>query len=348
MIDDRIGENPEDVIMVDDGSGNGIRIPSILIGKKDGNLILEYMKDENGTHTDPTVSLMASFDIQHPDNRVEWDLWYTSSSDKAFDFLKGYFEYHKKLGDKTLFTPHFALWSCTSCDDATKERDCFSNGKYCAVDDKNLGFNGRDILYEDLRQKCLYNKLSKDGKENKWWEYVLEAHQLCYKDISRDCSETAHDRLGLDFKETQRCVEESFVTNDHTRSENDILREEKEYWKKYGPHFFPAAVINNVTYRGSLEPNNFFDAICEGFKDKPEECGFAKGKTTIIEGINTSTLIMIIVALVVINVAIIICYKRYAKKEMDEKIEMHINSAVSQYFALQDKNNNRTMKPLVQ
>lgn len=40
---------------------------------------------------------------------------------------------------------------------------------------------------------------------------------------------------------------------------------------KYGPNFFPAAVINNVTYKGALDPNNFFESICEGFKDKPEE-----------------------------------------------------------------------------
>lgn len=65
------------------------------------------------------------------------------------------------------------------------------------------------------------------------------------------------------------------------------------------------------------------------------------------DGINTSTLLVIIVVLVVINVAIIVLYKRYAKKEMDKKIEMHINSAVSQYFALQDKSGKGTSKPLV-
>ena len=53
-------------------------------------------------------------------------------------------------------------------------------------------------------------------------------------------------------------------------------------------------------------------------------------------------------ALVIVNVGIIVCYKRYAKKEMDDKIEVHINSAVSQYFALQDKSStDRTTRPLV-
>lgn len=117
------------------------------------------------------------------------------------------------------------------------------------------------------------------------------------------------------------------------------------YFKSYGPHYFPAAVINNITYRGNLEPLNFFEAVCEGFKDKPAECGYKGTKGS--DGINTFTLLWIVVGLVVINVVIIICYKRYAKKEMDEKIEMHINSAVSQYFALQDKSNSKTIKPLI-
>ena len=68
--------------------------------------------------------------MKHPDNRVEWDFWYTSSNNKAYEFLKGYHEFQQKLGSKTLFTPHFFFWSCTECDDNIIETDCFSKGKY--------------------------------------------------------------------------------------------------------------------------------------------------------------------------------------------------------------------------
>mmetsp|Transcript_40827 Transcript_40827/g.46815 ORF Transcript_40827/g.46815 Transcript_40827/m.46815 type:complete len:227 (+) Transcript_40827:35-715(+) len=112
VIDDRIEEDVENVVMVDDGSGNGIRIPAVMIGKKDGNIILKYLKEEKtGKHTNPYVSLVAIFDITHPDNRVEWDFWYTSSNDRAINFLKGYKEFHLKLGKNTLFTPHFKFWN---------------------------------------------------------------------------------------------------------------------------------------------------------------------------------------------------------------------------------------------
>lgn len=103
--------------------------------------------------------------------------------------------------------------------------------------------------------------LTKDKNENMWWEYILKAHSHCHNGINKDCSEQVHEKLGLDFKKTQNCVEDSFYGDNHTKEENDILQDEYKYWKKYGPHFFPAAVINNVTFRGSLNPPNFFAAV---------------------------------------------------------------------------------------
>lgn len=188
IIDDKISENPEDVIMVDDGSGNGIMIPSILISKVNGDYILKEMEDDRGTHNGTLVQLYASFDMSHPDNRVEWDFWYSSANDKALNFLKDYYELHVKLGDKALFTPHYAFFACIECDKITKERDCFGNGKYCALDGLSNKLKGKDILYENLRQKCLHNYLEDHKKENMWWEYIIKFLEICSNEITEDCS----------------------------------------------------------------------------------------------------------------------------------------------------------------
>ena len=42
IIDNR-AEMIDEILMSDDGTGGGIRIPSMLIGKKDGNKIIEWM-----------------------------------------------------------------------------------------------------------------------------------------------------------------------------------------------------------------------------------------------------------------------------------------------------------------
>jgi hypothetical protein len=92
--------------------------------------------------------------MQNPDNTVEWGLWYTSSNDRAMDFLKYFADEESKFseGKEVVFTPHFVSWACTGCDDKFKRDECVSDGKYCAMN--HLGgdyVKGKDIIYEDLR-----------------------------------------------------------------------------------------------------------------------------------------------------------------------------------------------------
>lgn len=44
VVIDNKNEFVDEILMSDDGTGGGIRIPSMLIGKKDGDKILEWYK----------------------------------------------------------------------------------------------------------------------------------------------------------------------------------------------------------------------------------------------------------------------------------------------------------------
>lgn len=76
IIDDR-EEYSENLIMADDGTGHSINIPSFIIRKKDGNII----KDTIINNPTKTVYLKAELEIIHPDNRVEYELWYSTLLD---------------------------------------------------------------------------------------------------------------------------------------------------------------------------------------------------------------------------------------------------------------------------
>lgn len=137
---DNTDEEVKDVIMVDDGTGNGIRIPSMLISKDDGDIIKTYIKknskkDGHSIDYKHNVAFLATFEINKPDNRVEYDFWYTSSDDRALDFFRDFRPFHDQLDKKALITPHFAFWTCKECDETILKKDCFGNGKYCAIDE---------------------------------------------------------------------------------------------------------------------------------------------------------------------------------------------------------------------
>jgi E3 ubiquitin-protein ligase RNF13 len=44
IVDEVDNEQMDSIIMVDDGTGNGIRIPSIMINKKEGEIVIDYYK----------------------------------------------------------------------------------------------------------------------------------------------------------------------------------------------------------------------------------------------------------------------------------------------------------------
>ena len=46
-------------------------------------------------------------------NVVDYDFWFTSSSDRALDFLEDFAQVEKKLTKEHVnFTPHYVFWQC--------------------------------------------------------------------------------------------------------------------------------------------------------------------------------------------------------------------------------------------
>jgi len=81
----------------------------MLIGKTDGQILIDFLNRESDDVKNKTA-LMATFTMEHPDNRVEYDIWYTSSSDRALDFINEFSKIDSKLGDDVLMTPRIVYW----------------------------------------------------------------------------------------------------------------------------------------------------------------------------------------------------------------------------------------------
>lgn len=98
-------------------------------------------------------------------------------------------------------------------------------------------------------------------------------------------------------------------------------------------------MINNRTYRGQLEPLAVINAICAGFENPPQMCkGILNSSTPdfLVEekGIRGGVIVAIVFVLIILNMLIVYCYRRYARREMQQDMQVQIEGAVSQYFAL--------------
>lgn len=167
IIDDSF-EDVSKVIMSDDGTGTGIRIPAMLIGRKEGQILKDFLTKQPAEIA-AKASLSAEFVFKNQENKVKWEVWYTSTNDKALDFIRNFRDSQKLIGSQAEFQPRIVTWACTSCDADFKRKECLSNGRYCAMNHKGTYIQGKDILMEDLREKCLFQLTKQEKQEDQWW-----------------------------------------------------------------------------------------------------------------------------------------------------------------------------------
>jgi hypothetical protein len=119
-----------------------------------------------------------------------------------------------------------------------------------------------------------------------------------------------------------KCVERSFWDTDFSTAENSVLKSNAARWKEYGTLYWPSVTINTKTFRGDITAENILEVICAGLAEKPSVCvNFYKEEHIAYKKPSFLTqnrsklasvelLVGIVVALVVVNVILIFCYRR--------------------------------------
>jgi len=345
IIVDNKGENVSNIIMADDGHGTSINIPTILIGKSDGQTIKTFMKespDKIGA-----ITIVASFPIESNVSEVKADFWYSAGDLSAYEFFGNFSDLVDEFGETLKFTPHYVLWYCGSCEkDEFKipQDNCLSGGRYCAPDPDGAGpAKGSTVVTEDLRQICIWKSASQD----RWWDYTEEFGLTCLDFANEDCYKTVMETIGMSNKEiskVQDCMDESFGSKDADYSlvDNKYLSDELASYADSGIQYWPSIVINHSPYKGDLTPGNLVaEAICEKFTDDSDFClslesGSQAGSTEDDADTHYLTIFFILLAMVAVLLLMLYFYKRMMRREMTKEMSIQISQMVSQYFALNE------------
>ncbi|GAB4829476.1 Vacuolar-sorting receptor 6 [Ancistrocladus abbreviatus] len=262
----------------DDGYVEKIEIPSALIERSFGQTLKDALKRGD----EVLLKLDWSESMPNPDGRVEYELW-TNSNDECgtrcneqMDFIK-YFKGHAQILEKggyTQFTPHYITWYCPRpfIQSSQCESQCINNGRYCAPDpeqDFGEGYDGKDVVFENLRQLCVHRVAKEHNRSWVWWDYVTDFHIRCSmkkKKYSKTCAEEVVKSLYLPVDKIRKCVGDPGAD-----VENEVLKNEQEKQVGHGARgdvtILPTLVINDVQYRGKLERTSVLKAICAGFKE---------------------------------------------------------------------------------
>lgn len=191
-----------------DGYIEKIGIPSALVEKSFSDTLKEALNNKD----EVLIRIDWRESVPHPDNRVEYEFWTNSNDecgvrcDEQMNFVKN-FKGHAQIlerGGYTLFTPHYITWYCPKPFILTSQckSQCINHGRYCAPDpekDFGEGYQGKDVVYENLRQLCVHRVANESNRSWVWWDYVTDFHVRCSmkeKRYSKECADDVMKSLG--------------------------------------------------------------------------------------------------------------------------------------------------------
>lgn len=346
IIVDNLDESAEQTMPVGDGQDGSVHIPTIMIGGRAGAKLREYLDQPEETRE--LISIAMNFEMpKNQGSKVKIELWLSGLDERSFDLVKNLKEYIDKFNPDTVaVTPYYAIWYCPYCRETNYTTDenmnCLSGGRYCAPDPDESGpLNGRDILYEDLRQLCIHTLSTKS-----WFDYMAHFDTKCplAKGRMEKCHLRALEHTDIEEKTLEGCIQSTFDGSNHNLTDNWLLKKQRVTFKRRGIQVWPSVVINGFLYKGNVLPvTNVYEAICEAFDTMPTHCieYFSRKKSdTVFEEADDLDLMSIVVWIGVIGIFVLLgalfFYRRWIRRELMRDLNNQVSAKISEYMSMQD------------
>ena len=199
--------------------------------------------------------------------------------------IKEFKPYHKLLKDFTLFVPHYISHESPQIysSGAISPEHCLGGGKFCASPKYELGvIEGRIILLEDIREKCVYNMAYNTTDDttspNLYWEYMSSFYDTCINidtpKFDHECAYDVADAIGIGSSQVKDCMAKSFSVSDYNEllftNNNTLLESDDLVRQKFKVQMFPNVMVNSKPILGAYTAENLFEAVCAGFINKPK------------------------------------------------------------------------------
>eukprot|EP00397_Hematodinium_sp_SG-2012_P007644 GEMP01007693.1.p1 GENE.GEMP01007693.1~~GEMP01007693.1.p1 ORF type:complete len:516 (+),score=80.06 GEMP01007693.1:331-1878(+) len=338
------------IIMADDGYGGDITIPSILISHEDGAKLVAAINDA------PQSEVLMELEWDVPANDIViMDMWMSSSSKIANQFMKEF----KVIGEALLynlqFIPHYYIYELNG----DFNNFCYSDAKhrYCADDPDMEGpLTGKDVVTEDLRQICVW-EVTAEGRDDTD-KVKIETKPMTQKEVLRSQEYWEYTDKILDYCPLDGSLAEdarfgSKVCAEKLMSSLSIPLDKVNYCMEHmGPQLLehqlnnmawaPLAIrINGWRYAGNLEKDLVTKAICSGFTKPPEICSTIMKSSVSIYTREWTWKQVVYVSLLTLSILTCLLYlyskkffHRYFRRALQEEVMLEVQNAMADYKML--------------
>ena len=336
----------KNVLLDEEAMENDIRIPIGLISQYNGKIMVNYME----RNPKNKIMIEINFKFTAPKKKVQLKFFFSSSELKAYQLINNLTTYIDKYDDQVEFVPIYVTHQIPSYDPNNPKREfnCVTKGKYCYFPkETTITQDGRAILMESLRQKCMYFKSLEKKKIKYYYDYMDDFYKNCLlmhtPRFNDRCSKQNLDSRGFGIDFLDDCVADSFgvknlLSSSYFDNENNIFKSDYEEILKYKLSSFPAVIVDDKPIIGIIRENKIADALCAAVKNKPSFCGFLSG-SIFGNNIRRKLSYFLIFVIIIINISLFIIFRKYIKKQIGEKINFNmievdgrVNNILTNFF----------------
>mmetsp|Transcript_34065 Transcript_34065/g.81916 ORF Transcript_34065/g.81916 Transcript_34065/m.81916 type:complete len:544 (-) Transcript_34065:1716-3347(-) len=275
-------------IMANDGSGQDIGIPSMLIDKKHGQDIFDVLGHSNHS----TVVVEMAYHKPKYDYMVSLDVWHNPIDYHTIEFFKDWSVLENVFVDENSksmlnFHSHSLLLDGTSLGclgEAHKNESacfdlCTNNGRYCHIPSQNNLIAGKDVVGEILRRECIHKHYgSKDGAT--FWSYLSHFYKYCMDPNNpsyfhnHECIADAFSHSGIDTKIIDECMADTGALDGDVT--NSALEATLQHQNEAGVFKSPTVMVNHdrALLWDGFTAKNVLMALCDSYisGQKPHVC----------------------------------------------------------------------------
>lgn len=281
-------------------------------------------------------------------------------------------KYSNFLMSNTTFSPHYVSYKSV---EYSQEKNlpipnCIGKGLYCALPRYDLGIvNGRNIIIENIRQKCIFNISKKKfisenyklteanllSRNSLYFDYMANFKENCINKTSNldknsenndenennfdtKCANKVLKIIGLNTKLVDECIKASYISEDNTKNLYKILEEENSAKNFYQIKILPSILVNKKPIVSNFNAMNIMEAICSGFSEKPYYCNEimeefksnGNNKESDGKSIGFNVYFILIVIAIGLNALIFLYCKCYLNTRIKNKLEeVDMNGTIS-------------------
>ena len=310
-----------------------IKIPSVLINKKDADKLIEILDDGAAGK----VELAIQFQLKKSGDKSQVRFVIAVDDYRSYDSVLLVLENMKPFREYIDLKVHYKIFKNAAFLSIVEECLVIKGDRFCVNNSFGDLYKGKGLVLESLRQICVYYH-----QFDKYAKYLRKVRENCFdsktglqvrSDFDVCTDNIAGQVLDLSNQELKECM-----NTDSIEAENTLNRNHDNV-KYFLINYSPLVFINGYYYKGNFDAAEpFFEALCNSFEKPPKECKNLEIFQS-VHSFNAASLFRFVLvtlglcalASVILLVLFYVCYRKKIRRKFDYELHEKISEALAEY-----------------